>query len=65
VLVLQDGPKHENQRYNDGGRQSRSEDTDGPIGMIDECAIGNRCKPAGANDACVEQRESAADVPLI
>src|ERR1700693_5309440 len=62
AFVFQYGTERENQRYVEGGGQRRGHDTDGPIGMIGNHAVGDRRKPAGANDARVEKRESAADV---
>jgi hypothetical protein len=68
--VFQGRAQRENQRYDNDGRQGRGEGADCLIGMIGNCAVSDRRKSAGADDARVKQRKStwrssAADATTV
>ena len=54
--------QRENQRYDNGGRQSPGQDTDGPIGMIGDHAVSDQRKATRTGHVRIEQREATADL---
>ena len=54
--------QRKNQRHDDGGRQSRGRDTDGPIGMIGDHAARDQRETTRTGHARIEQREATADI---